>query len=173
MLIVNFQSIWGKKEELKDVLLQNNIDIVIGSESHLDPSISNSEFLPPSYTAFRRDREDGWGGVIIITKSELDVEEVIKPTSCEIIAVKIEPFQKPIIVAACYRPPKGSVKDAEVLSHEINKLSTKYKNNPLWLGGDLNLPDIDWSVNSIKGNQYTKAINETFLDGLDCANLAN
>ena len=35
LLIVNFQSILGKKEELGLMLLDNNIDIILGSETHL------------------------------------------------------------------------------------------------------------------------------------------
>ena len=46
IMIINFQSIWGKKELLQKTLHDHNIDIVIGSETHIDPSISNSEITP-------------------------------------------------------------------------------------------------------------------------------
>ena len=58
ILCMNFQSIWGKKEQLEQELLDNNIDIVIGSETHLDASIKDAEFLPPTYKCYRRDRND-------------------------------------------------------------------------------------------------------------------
>ena len=32
------------------------------------------------------------------------------------------------------------------------------------IGGDLNLPDVDWNSNSMNGNQYLKAINQCTLD---------
>ena len=35
---------------------------------------------------------------------------------------------------------------------------------PLWIAGDLNLPDITWEDNSITGHQYSKAINDLFID---------
>ena len=66
--VCDFQSIWDKHALLKHHLLENNIDILIGSESHLSPNISNSEFLPDDYTAVRDDRKDGYGGVIIVYK---------------------------------------------------------------------------------------------------------
>ena len=66
--VCNLQSIWNKHALLKHHLLENNIDILIGSESHLSPNISNSEFLPDDYTAVRDDRKDGYGGVIIVYK---------------------------------------------------------------------------------------------------------
>ena len=74
ILTVNFQSICNKKEELETFLMENDIDVVLGSESHLSPSINNSEIVPPLYTAYRKDRDDGWGGVIIIVKKSLIVE---------------------------------------------------------------------------------------------------
>ena len=46
MFIINFQSLWGKKEELEMTLSNNDIDVVIGSESHLDSSIGDSEINP-------------------------------------------------------------------------------------------------------------------------------
>ena len=72
IMIVNFQGISGNlKEFFENCLLNSNADVVIGSETFFDPPIKNAEFLPPGFTAYRRDRDDGWGGVIIITKSSL------------------------------------------------------------------------------------------------------
>ena len=36
----------------------------------------------------------------------------------------------------------------------------------VWIGGDINLPDIDRSSNSISGNRYRKVINENLLEAL-------
>ena len=41
-----------------------------------------------------------------------------------------------------------------------------YTYNPsstLWIGGDLNLPDINWSLNAITGHQYPLSFNDHFL----------
>ena len=53
ILTANFQSLWNKKDEVEAFVLDNDIDIVIGSEGHLHQGISNSEFLPYGYTAFK------------------------------------------------------------------------------------------------------------------------
>ena len=54
------------------MLLDNNIDIILGSETRLKPHIMcDNEFLHLSYTSYRRDRDDGYGGVLIITKNIL------------------------------------------------------------------------------------------------------
>ena len=49
---------------------------------------------------------------------------------------------------------------------QIESIATNNKKAVLWLGGDLNLPDINWSTGSITGHQNTRAINERFLNML-------
>ena len=51
------------------MIQENNIDIILGSETHLSPHISDNEFIPAPHACVRRDREDGYGGAIIITKN--------------------------------------------------------------------------------------------------------
>lgn len=48
LLIINFKSNWGKKEELELSL----IDISFRSEIHLDPSLSDSDFILANCKAF-------------------------------------------------------------------------------------------------------------------------
>ena len=45
-LTTNFHSPWNKKEEVETLVLDNDVDIVICSESHSQQGITNSEFLP-------------------------------------------------------------------------------------------------------------------------------
>ena len=48
-----------------------------------------------------------------------------------------------------------------------NDLQSIILTNPsstMWIGGDLNLPDINWSLNTIMGHQYPLSLNECFLD---------
>ena len=46
VVTVNFQSAYNKKDELSSFLIENDIDIVLGSEVHLSPSINKAEILP-------------------------------------------------------------------------------------------------------------------------------
>ena len=167
ILCINFQSLWDKKEQLDEALLEEDIDIVIGSETHLDPCHKSSELLPPTYKCYRRDRKDTKGGVIIIVKKELITEEVKKSDSCELISIKIQTHKQPIIITSCYRPPMSPLTETSNICNEIKTLTASFKNNPHWFGGDTNLPDIDWENNSIVGHQYAKIINESFLDTFD------
>ncbi|XP_066931888.1 uncharacterized protein [Clytia hemisphaerica] len=163
LMCINFQSVWGKKEQIEQALFGDNVDIVIGSETHLDSSIKDSEFIPPTYKCYRRDRDDAKGGVIIIAKKDLVIEEVKKSKKCEFIAIKVQTHQRPVIIAACYRPPKSKIGETTFICEEIKSLNSSFKNCPLWIGGDTNLPDIDWVNNAIIDHNYKKDINESFL----------
>ena len=128
---------------MKNTLVENDIDIMLGSESHLSCNIFNSEFLPKHYTASRQDRADGKGGVIIIYKVSLLVEE-IKQKSGEIISIKVKTFEKPILLTACYRSTESTKEQDQQLIDSLEQIISKHKNIPVWVGGDFNLPDINW-----------------------------
>ena len=140
ILTCNFQSLWNKRPELGHFLVKHDIDILTGSETHLSPSIWNSEIIPPNYSAIRKDRDDGYGGVIIIYKNTFLVE-VSHQTKSEIVTIKIETSDKPVIISSCYRPPKCIGENFKYLLEDINRICKSY---PVWLGEDFNLPDIDW-----------------------------
>uniref|UniRef100_A0A7M5WYL3 PHD-type domain-containing protein n=1 Tax=Clytia hemisphaerica TaxID=252671 RepID=A0A7M5WYL3_9CNID len=170
ILVCNFQSIWSKRNSLEKFFKDHQIDVVIGSESHLKERTKNSEFLPPHYLAERRDREDGKGGVIIIYRDWMKVDQIPNKVP-EIVTVKIQTHQKPVIVSACYRSMYNSKEQNKQLTEEITDICKKYKNHHLWIGGDFNLPDIDWNTNSITSNQYSKELNEQYLEVFETSGL--
>jgi hypothetical protein len=166
----NFQSIWNKKAELKNFLYSKDIDILIGSETHLSCNISNAEIIPPNYCAARKDRKDGYGGVVIIYKDTFIVEE-IHHKNTEMISIKLETHEKPVIVSSCYRPPNCSNEVNTQLTNETSNHCRKWKNHPIWIGGDFNLPDIDWESKSITSHKNSIEINELFIDTFENSNL--
>jgi hypothetical protein len=46
-------------------------EIIIGTETWLNDSVHNSEIFPPNYNIYRRDRRDGFGGVLIAVKADI------------------------------------------------------------------------------------------------------
>ena len=135
VLIIKFQSIRNKKEELEIQLLDNSIDIVLGSETHLNVDICDNGFIRPAYKCYRRDRADGFGGSISITRNNLVVEKIVASEICEFLAVKIQTNRQPIIVATAYRSPRSTLVNAANISKELTMLHKKYKTNPIWFGG--------------------------------------
>ncbi|VDI27106.1 Hypothetical predicted protein [Mytilus galloprovincialis] len=50
------------------------------------------------------------------------------------------------------------------LCETIEHVHQSNKNSVLWIGGDLNLPDINWNSTSIKGNKVNSCISKRLLD---------
>ena len=169
---INFQSIWPRKDELEANLEEHDIDIVIGTETHLTPSIQTSEFLPEIYNAIRRDHSDGYGGLIVIHKQDLIVSELKSGKDCEFLSVKVQCHgKKSVVLAGVYRRPSCDMTNIENISRHIEEMVEKHRRQPIWIAGDLNLPDIEWEGLTISGHQYLKAINQTFLQTLERTDL--
>ena len=65
------------------------------------------------------------------------------------LAIKVETMRKAIIICCAYRPPEADQAYADLLSNDISSIVKKHKASPHWIGGDFNLPDINWETNSI------------------------
>ena len=63
MIIMNCQSIVPKKAEVGCIVDSVKPDLLIATETWLSASISSSEFFLPGYNVYRKDRQDGYGGV--------------------------------------------------------------------------------------------------------------
>ena len=70
MLNINFQSCKNKKEEIANLLESANPSIIMGTETWLNSNIHSSEIFPSNYDIIRRDRGDGYGGVLLAIKNE-------------------------------------------------------------------------------------------------------
>ena len=171
--VVNFGSMWAKKDILEIQLRDSEIDLVFGCETHLADGITNSQVLPPNYDAIRRDRNtDGHGGVAIIHKTDLKVTKAYESKKTELVAAKVEcQGKRPIIVAAVYRPPRSNLQYMKDLCEDIKHLESKFSNNAIWIGGDLNLPDIDWNTLDVVSSQYLQEISRTILETLTSCNM--
>ena len=73
------------------------------------------------------------------------------------------------IVISVYRPPNDDEAYAHAFANTITDICNKYPKDTIWVGGDMNLPDIDWEENTITGNQYKKVINELLKSTIDDA----
>ena len=72
---------------------------------------------------------------------------------------------KSLTAVSYYRPPNKTDKAYMATTNkEISALRSQNKNNIFLVGGDFNLPDINWSDTSIEGSQYHLMVNQTILD---------
>ena len=176
ILNINFQSLRKKGKQLEAVIDSTKPDIILGTETWLDPSVHSSEIISNhlGYNVYRRDRtiQKGnklkkGGGVMIATRQDLEMEKTTCAKNLEMMSgiIRLSKMKK-LILNVFYRPPS---EQSESYRGEVNKefeelFNKNNKNTVIIIGGDLNLPDLDWSSNTITGNQYSNEINQTFLD---------
>jgi len=90
---------------------QNNIDIVMGCESHLDDSYFTSEVFPSNFTIYREDRCVGGSGVFVAVSNDLtSLEDPIINVSAELVWAKLcIKSMVPVYICAFYRPSNSDV----------------------------------------------------------------
>ena len=171
--VINFGSLWAKKDIFEAQLADSEVDVVLACETHLAHGITNSQVLPPNFDAIRRDRNTrGGGGVAIIHKNDLKVTKEYESKKTEMIAAKVEcQGRRPVIIAAAYRPPDSSLQYMKDLCDDIKHLEAKHPNHAIWIGGDFNLPDIDWDQAEVVSSQYLQDISRSLLDTLSNTNM--
>ena len=165
---LNIQSVMSakKKPSFWNFLDNVDADIVCGCETWLSSSVGDGEVLPPnsSYNIYRKDRPDGYGGSLLLIKNDIISEPVDVQTSCDIIFRKVQcSDSQTLIIGSAYRPTDNDIDYVKELVDVIRNVCHKYKEAVVWLAGDFNLPDINWSNNTITGYQYRKHVNEAFL----------
>jgi len=139
---INFQSIKNKKEELNNLIEQSDPSIIIGTEAWLNPSISSAEIFPPNYEVFRKDRNDGYGGVLLTVHRDFITDHIDPQTKSESVFTKLTIGKnQALIIDSLYRPPRSDISYMEQLCGVIENIHSNNKNAILWLGGDLNLSD--------------------------------
>ena len=171
IVVGNVNSIRYRKAELEAFTDFVKPDIIIFTETKIDKYIFNSEFLPANYEckgSARKDRTADGGGVLIATREGLDPVDIsIENNSTESSWVKINvKGEAPIIIGSFYRrDTESSVDQIEDLDEVLKNLSdTTQQNTTLYLGGDFNLPGIDWDSLTTKPNCRHKNICDKLLE---------
>ena len=50
-------------------------------------------------------------------------------------------------------------------------IKKRYKNAVIWIGGDLNLHDINWAINTVERNQNSSRFNKKIIEVVESCNL--
>ena len=161
-------------------------DIILGTETWLHKHISDAELMLDDYDLYQKERpgnsnstcveietltEDErrrkkvGGGVILAVKKSLASKPLNVSIRSESTYCQIPQAGKPPTIIGCvYRPPENDLETSGLICKEIREIKSKFKKSVLWVGGDFNLPDINWEFNSVKSSRYLKELNETLLD---------
>ena len=139
-----------------------NIYIIIGTESFLTEDIATPTELD-GYQVERRDRPTKGRSVFIAVRTDMIVTRELEfETDCELMWVKVDiAGSKTLHIGAYYRP---NISDATSLPELQKSLSRIPTGHNIVLGGDLNLPDIDWHSCSVKTGTKHPGHHELLLD---------
>ena len=57
----------NKKADLQEFIYNHKLDIIVGTKTWLSANVSNNEIIPAewNFNVYRKDRQDGYGGVMI------------------------------------------------------------------------------------------------------------
>ena len=134
-------------------------DIIIVTETWLQPDILSSELGLLNYNVFRRDRDLRLfntlraGGVIICVKNNIEVELILSDPTIEQLILKISHSSSKYILSASYVQPASS---ADVYIRHIYNIESTLEKFPDYqpiLLGDYNLPRIFWSMDPLQYSQ--------------------
>ena len=88
--------------------------------------------------------------------------------SCEIVACEIKLANNTsLIVCTIYRPPSTDEHYLQKLCTELDSIINGHPSSTVWIAGDVNLPDINWSSHCVAGHGYSLNLNNIFLNFLD------
>ena len=104
-------------------------------------------------------------------KRQLVYEHVPTSENSELVAVKVTCKHNSVIVASFYRTTNNDLDHNVNLTTAMESLVKRYPNEVIWTGGDANLLDINWPLNTVSGNNYKKEINVTFLQAVENSGL--
>jgi len=165
LLLLNAQSITAKKASFGNLLNEHNPDIIAISETWLNPDISSSEFLPLEYNIFRKDRSDDYGGILLACHNSLNCQILTCNSDSEAIACQLtSDVHESFIICVFYQPPNRSLECITNLYNYFKTIMDHYPHSPIWIAGDLNLPNIDWEINHINGSAYPSNLCETIIE---------
>ena len=130
ILSLNCRSIrsFEKRSKLYAVIYEHKADIIFGSESHLDHTYFSSEIFP-DFSAIRKDRIVGGGGVFIAFKKHLAlIEQPSLSGEAEMIWAKFQVDNKVTYLCSFYRQGRSQAlpdgRAHQFFSNTANYLAT-------------------------------------------------
>lgn len=153
VLNVNARSLLNKIEQFEAILIALEPDIICVTETWLHCDIGNCEVAPPGYFIVRKDRLTRGGGVALLLRQGISYTVMPDVPGVEAVWCRIQLGQNNVCVGAVYRPPLA---EASYLEQLLEYMQKHMVGNAIIMGGDFNLPDINW--NSLSPSNTTNNI---------------
>lgn len=160
----NIHSLLPKRDLVRSFLEDSSSDILVLTETWLNPDIVNKEVLDndKQYNIYRRDRTGKRGGGFLVAVNKNIVSSLVHTNSAlEIVWVACSSPSTQILLGACYRPPDDGPSFVEQLRESLSEASKQNPANHIYLFGDFSFPNIDWPLLSSSCNAAKDFINLT------------
>ena len=148
---LNVHFLYPKLDEIKLLLLKQDIDILCLCETFLNDTFSNFELNIDNFKMFRKDRNTAGGGLVIYTRDGIpcDQRQDLENESIESICIEIkQPNSKPFIISHFYRPPSSKVQWVKDFTLVLEKAISNEK-ECIVIG--------DFNYDILKSDNYSKS----------------
>ncbi|EDO45744.1 predicted protein [Nematostella vectensis] len=150
ILVSNIEGARSKSAELSCILGEENIDILLATETHLNPQVNSCEILPQDFLVYRKDRPSHKGGVLIAVKNNLvSIPRPGLDSDCEIVWCEVLLDKETNLLCSYYRQQSLGMISLDALDNFLSKVTKLAGNRHVILTGDFNLPSIDWATSSV------------------------
>jgi hypothetical protein len=167
---LNIRSLFNKMDLLKSFIFKTNVQIILISESWLDPHISSAMVKIPGFKLYRSDRtildESGnlkiGGGVCIYARCGLPVRVLSHHTEkdeVEFLLAELKINGVSTLIGSVYCASPAVYKLAPIMN-ALDRFGSNYEN--LIIGGDFNIDILD--NNSILKNVFINKIKNVSLE---------
>lgn len=142
---LNVNSLQNKFEEVSSLMKEFKAQVVYLTETKIDASYSNSQFMVEGYNIYRNDRTKGGGGILAYFSSSIPSKKLKLPRkykTIEPLVIQSKFGCHEVIVVGLYRPPKAVGEAYYVrLEEELNEIRhwSSLEKQFIIITGDLNL----------------------------------
>ncbi len=156
MISWNANSLFPKRQEFNEYLIENGIDIALIQETCLKPQ---TLYKVPNYKIYRQDRVNRiGGGTAILIKKNIPHELITPPNTdprIEVTAIRVIHQEGDIEIVSAYKPPGTYLRRTD--------LDTLFNSPyPTIIAGDLNAKSVKWGCKST--NAAGKTLNDYCIE---------
>ena len=170
-VVFNARSILPKMNYLKMYASNNNLDLIMITETWGRKAVNDAELALQGYRLFRRDREDRRGGGVAIYCSES-----LRPGPCgdvnlfgfdEVVGCTIPLRNGENLLVLCIYKAPNCTPDLCVSLNQLLKQVAWGSYSSVVVAGDFNYPSVDWSKMMGAGDHST----DDFIEAVMCGGL--
>lgn len=135
----------NKHNELKIAVKLYNAKIICITETHLDPTILDSEILLDNFKIFRKDRNNGkkFGGSCVFVHKSIFAEYLEHFDAPDTVGINLKLNENLIKLVCIYRSQNLSNVEQNQLISQVENLKVNCSED-LLLIGDFNFPNVNW-----------------------------